>query len=78
MCAAYPDLSCRRLGDAGGKELTADTTKRPAPRVRSRIRPNLDEKQAGSAVASALRSAYEEAVKESVPAEFLDLLGKLS
>ncbi|WP_404710107.1 NepR family anti-sigma factor [Sphingomonas sp. MMS24-J13] len=29
-------------------------------------------------VANALRTAYEEAVKEDVPAEFLDLLGKLS
>lgn len=29
-------------------------------------------------VSNALRSAYEEAVKEDVPSEFLDLLGKLS
>jgi hypothetical protein len=29
-------------------------------------------------ISNALRSAYEEAVKEDVPAEFLDLLGKLS
>lgn len=29
-------------------------------------------------VAEALRSAYEQAVREDVPAEFLDLLGKLS
>jgi hypothetical protein len=29
-------------------------------------------------VSNALRSAYEEAVKEDIPAEFLDLLGKLS
>ena len=29
-------------------------------------------------VASALRSAYEQTVRESVPDEFLDLLGKLS
>jgi hypothetical protein len=29
-------------------------------------------------VSHALRSAYEEAVKEDVPAEFLDLLGKLN
>jgi len=33
---------------------------------------------AESHVANALRSAYEEAVKEDVPSEFLDLLGKLS
>jgi hypothetical protein len=29
-------------------------------------------------VANALRSAYEEAVREDVPPEFLDLLGKLA
>jgi hypothetical protein len=29
-------------------------------------------------ISNALRSAYEEAVKEDVPAEFLDLLGKLN
>ena len=29
-------------------------------------------------VANALRSAYEEAVREDVPSEFLDLLGKLA
>lgn len=29
-------------------------------------------------VARALKTAYEEAVKEDVPAEFLDLLNKLS
>lgn len=29
-------------------------------------------------VANALRSAYEEAVREDVPVEFLDLLGKLT
>ena len=29
-------------------------------------------------VAAALRTAYEEAVREDVPPEFLDLLGKLS
>jgi hypothetical protein len=29
-------------------------------------------------ISNALRSAYEEAVREDVPTEFLDLLGKLS
>ena len=29
-------------------------------------------------VANALRSAYEEAIREDVPQEFIDLLGKLS
>ena len=29
-------------------------------------------------VANALRSAYEEAVREDVPQEFIDLLGKLT
>ena len=29
-------------------------------------------------ISNALRSAYEEAVKEDVPSEFLDLLGKLN
>ncbi|NIJ07641.1 hypothetical protein FHS31_001237 [Sphingomonas vulcanisoli] len=29
-------------------------------------------------IASSLRSAYEEAVREDIPQEFLDLLGKLS
>ncbi len=66
------------MGDAGGKELTADKITRPAARARSKFRPNLGDKQASSPVSSALRTAYEETVMETVPAEFLDLLGKLS
>ena len=31
-----------------------------------------------SHIASSLRSAYDEAVREKIPQEFLDLLGKLS
>ena len=34
--------------------------------------------ESDSHVASSLRTAYEEAVREEIPQEFLDLLGKLS
>ncbi len=63
----------------GAFGLTADNTSKVAGR---------DKMTSGSAkrsargqdphVANALRNAYEEAVSESVPQEFLDLLGKLT
>ena len=34
--------------------------------------------QPDSQIATSLRSAYDEAVREQIPQEFLDLLGKLS
>ena len=43
----------------------------PAPK-KKRAAPRPD-----GHVAGALRTAYEETVREDVPAEFLDLLGKL-
>jgi hypothetical protein len=56
--------------------LTADKSSRPAPPSKSGRKGEKD--GAETPVSNALRSAYEEAVKEDVPAEFLDLLGKLS
>jgi hypothetical protein len=46
----------------------ADAGEQP---VRAKKRPPIPE------VGSALRSAYEQAVNEDIPAEMLDLLGKL-
>lgn len=48
-------------------------------------RPKVDRKDRAAAagtsdrhIAAALRDAYDEAVREDVPSEFLDLLGKLA
>lgn len=64
--------------EPGDKGLTSEKIMRSSVRSRSTFRPNLGDKRPDSQVASALRTAYEETVKEDVPAEFLDLLGKLS
>ena len=65
--------------DARGLGLTADKRTTAAVRTRSSNDSGAaDLHTDDSQVAAALRSAYEEAVKEDVPAEFLDLLGKLS
>jgi hypothetical protein len=60
----------------GTKGLAAEKIKRPGERASGRK--GRGSRTAESHVANALRSAYEEAVKEDVPIEFLDLLGKLS
>jgi len=65
----------------GTTGLAADKTKRQgakAPSASNGGRKGRGGRTAESHVANALRSAYEEAVKEDVPSEFLDLLGKLS
>ena len=60
----------------GATGLAAEKTKRPGEKGAGRK--GRGSRTAESHVANALRSAYEEAVKEDVPSEFLDLLGKLS
>ena len=64
--------------DVRGLGLTAEKRTIPAVRTRSPGRKDVALDAGDSQVAAALRSAYEEAVREDVPAEFLDLLGKLS
>jgi hypothetical protein len=56
--------------------LTGDRSKQAAQRKASERPAAAD--GADPQVARALRTAYEEAVMEDVPAEFLDLLNKLS
>ena len=51
-------------------EPTSDTSAPPAPGPRRR-------RAATPEVGHALRAAYEQAVKEDIPPEMLDLLGKL-
>jgi len=71
--AVWRTCRCLTLGDRG---LTADKTSKAAEQGGA---PGADKALAGDAqVAAALRQAYEEAVREDVPAEFLDLLDKLS
>jgi len=65
----------------GTTGLAAEKTKGQGARRQSAsggVRKGRGSRTAQSHVANALRSAYEEAVKEDVPSEFLDLLGKLS
>lgn len=83
-CAGRPDrtfpavtLWREAMLDAGDVTLTADKIGKPAARAKSPRQPGAAAEQ-GTQVSAALRHAYEEAVKEDVPTEFLDLLGKLS
>lgn len=59
--------------------LTVDRSRKAASRGKASSKGQAEEQAATNPqVSNALRSAYEEAVKEEVPAEFLDLLNKLS
>ena len=62
----------------GKTGLKADRKASAGPRDRAGRDQTDDAAARDTHVAAALRSAYEEAVREDVPAEFLDLLGKLS
>lgn len=55
------------MSESSSKTIPADVTRRPRRSV-----PPVE-----SEVGAALRSVYEDMVGESVPAEMLDLLGKL-
>jgi hypothetical protein len=62
----------------GAFGLTADRDKKTA-RDTEKLVPTARGKRAGDGhVADALRNAYEQDVSETVPQEFLDLLGKLA
>ena len=67
-------IECARPDDLGAVILSAETKGRKGdgPKRREPAR------SADGHVASALRTAYEEAVREDVPPEFLELLGKLT
>ena len=54
------------------------TDKKPKAAAKGKAGSTRSPRGADPHVANALRSAYEEAVKEDVPSEFLDLLGKLN
>jgi hypothetical protein len=58
----------QRRQEPSSDESEANPAEKPA---RARKRPPVPE------VGNALRSAYEQAVNEDIPAEMLDLLGKL-
>ena len=63
----------------GASGLTADRNSKAVPGVKpAPVGGKRAARSGGTHVSSALRSAYEEAVQESVPQEFLDLLGKLA
>jgi hypothetical protein len=65
----------------GAFGLTADNTPKVAASGKSETGGSKRAKAARGSdphISNALRSAYEEAVRESVPDEFLDLLGKLN
>jgi hypothetical protein len=74
FCGGHRDGCPGLIGGAIG--LVADTTGRKpdGDETIPRRKPGKGEPH----VADALRTAYEETVRESVPDEFLDLLGKLS
>lgn len=63
-------LSDRKAGEVGGPELNKQDDGRNAP-TKKRGKRTAD-------VGRALRSVYDETLREDVPDDFLDLLGKLS
>jgi hypothetical protein len=56
------------LDDAGARK---GSSRRPSPESKAR-------KQKSSELGRALRSIYDDTLRETVPDDFLDLLGKLS
>ena len=68
----YNRQSTRRSRDRGELRALADKSDRKASSRKPAAKPNND-----AAMGEALRSVYQQTVEESVPAEFLDLLGKL-
>jgi len=57
-----------KLDDAGARK---GSSRRPSPESKAR-------KQKSSELGRALRSIYDDTLRETVPDDFLDLLGKLS
>lgn len=78
--AVYPRLGDERLSDKG-KEDGAGNRRAPASKKKSAASkepaPGATRARAGD-LGRALRSAYDDTVREPVPDEFLNLLGKLS
>ena len=68
MAFVADDKDGRRRGKSPSDEAEATSAEGSA---RARRRPPIPE------VGNALRSAYDQAVNEDIPAEMLDLLGKL-
>jgi hypothetical protein len=62
----------------GALGLTANKKSKPAAHGKARPGARRGAQDGDPHVSSALRSAYEETVREDVPREFLDLLGRLS
>ena len=70
------EATLRREGIQG---LSANNNdERPADDTKKNIRVTKRSGGASDAVGKALRSAYDETLREDVPDDFLDLLGKLS
>ena len=70
-----PEAALRREGTEG---LGANNEARPEDGKDKVAKGTKRRGQAADDVSKALRSAYDEAVRESIPDDFLDLLGKLN
>jgi hypothetical protein len=70
-----PEAALRREGIEG---LSANNDSRPEDGKDKVTKGTKRRGQAADDVGKALRSAYNETVRESIPDDFLDLLGKLS
>lgn len=70
-------VECPRLGDErlSGKKVSGGTT--GAGKKLSKPPKSGRKSNSGSDIGRALRSAYDDTVREPVPDEFMDLLGKL-
>jgi hypothetical protein len=64
-------LSDRKVGELSGPDETKKKKDGPAAPAKKRARRTAD-------VGRALRTVYDETLREDVPDDFLDLLGKLS
>ena len=64
-------LSDRKVGEVSGPDVKKKKQDGPAAPAKKRVRRTAD-------VGRALRTVYDETLREDVPDDFLDLLGKLS
>lgn len=70
-----PEAALRREGTEG---LGANNDARPKDGEEKAAKATKRRGQVADDVSKALRSAYNETVRESIPDDFLDLLGKLN
>ncbi|HVF83588.1 MAG TPA: NepR family anti-sigma factor [Sphingomicrobium sp.] len=76
--SAHPDERDKSLSAISNAELKRDDRGSPAPKEMVKAPRRKRSADAPDDVSRALRTAYDDTLREDVPDDFLDLLGKLS